>query len=129
MHPSALDVSAVVESANRRLFQRIHFDADVRLYSDRAMWPTRLLDISLKGALVERPENWDAPVGKIQRLEIRMHQTLVISVNAHIAHVTPTNVGYRFQRIDLDSFVRLKRLIELNLGDPNLLNRELSNLV
>ena len=122
-------MSAIVESANRRLFQRIHFDADVRLYSDRAMWPTRLLDISLKGALVERPENWESAVGKIQRLEIRMHTTLVISVNAHVAHVTPAQVGYQFQRIDLDSFVRLKRLIELNLGDPKLLNRELSNLV
>lgn len=122
-------MNAVVEAANRRLFQRIHFDADVRLYSDRAMWPTRLLDISLKGALLERPEGWESVLGKIQRLEIRMHTTLVISVNAHVAHIGPTTLGYRFQRIDLDSFVRLKRLIELNLGDPQLLNRELSNLV
>lgn len=118
-----------MQSANRRLFQRIHFDADVRLYSERAMWPTRLLDISLKGALVEKPDAWEAQIGKIQRLELRMHTTLVISVNAHVAHVTPTTIGYQFQRIDLDSFIKLKRLIELNLGDPNLLSRELTNLI
>jgi len=37
-------------------------------------------------------------------------------------------IGFRWDRIDLDSFAQLKRLVELNLGDPDLLNRELSAL-
>jgi hypothetical protein len=40
----------------------------------------------------------------------------------------PHRIGYRWEKIDLDSFSQLKRLVELNLGDPELLNRELSAL-
>jgi hypothetical protein len=57
-------------------------EAEVRLYSDRAMWTTRLFDISLKGALVERPLGWEGTTGKTQRLEIRVSSAHVISVNA-----------------------------------------------
>jgi len=114
--------------AERRVFHRIPIEAEVRLYSDKAMWTTRLLDISLKGALVERPVAWEAPIGRTQRLEIRMAAASVISVNGRIARVSTAIVGFRFERLDLDSFVRLKRLVELNLADPRLLHRELAAL-
>ena len=44
------------------------------------------------------------------------------------AHVMPHRIGFEWQKIDLDSFAELKRLVELNLGDPAILNRELSAL-
>ena len=40
----------------------------------------------------------------------------------------PHQGSLEFSSVDLDSFSQLKRLIELNLGDPALLNRELSAL-
>jgi len=112
----------------RRVFHRIPIEAEVRLYSDRAMWTTRLFDISLKGALVERPLGWEGTPGKTQRLEIRMNSTTVISVNARIARAATATVAFRMDRLDLDSFIRLKRLVELNLGDARLLHRELAAL-
>ncbi|HET7845668.1 MAG TPA: PilZ domain-containing protein [Xanthomonadales bacterium] len=121
-------MSALPVADNRRQFRRIPFDGEVRLYSDRAMWSTRLIDISLKGALVDRPEGWEGVNGKRQRLDLRVASGLIISVAGLIAHASPRFVGYRFDKIDLDSFVRLKRLIELNLGDPEMLNRELGSL-
>ena len=66
--------------------------------------------------------------GRIQRLELRVATGLIISVSAQIAHAGARYVGYRFGRIDLDSFVRLKRLIELNLGDPDAIGREIAAL-
>jgi hypothetical protein len=53
---------------------------------------------------------------------------LIISVSAVVAHAGARFVGYRFGRIDLDSFVRLKRLIDLNLGDAEATARELGAL-
>ena len=122
-------MSALPHPEAARKFRRIALDAEVRLYSDRAMWTTRMVDISLHGALLARPEGWTGQIGKTQRLELRMHSALTISVNATIANTTETGIGYRFERIDLESFTRLKRLIELNTGDPELVHRELAALV
>ncbi|HET9484367.1 MAG TPA: PilZ domain-containing protein [Xanthomonadales bacterium] len=118
-------MSALPEPVNRRQFRRVRIDADVRVYSDRAMWPTRSIDVSLKGAMIERPAEWSGECGKTQRLELRFHALLIVSVNATVVHLGTRFIGYRFQRMDLDSFMRLKRIIELNLGDPELLSQEL----
>lgn len=118
-------VSALPVPDNRRQFRRVRIDADARVYSDRAMWPSRCIDVSLKGALIDRPVEWSGENGNTQRLELRFHALLVVSVNATVAHIGNHVLGYRFQRMDLDSFMRLKRIIELNLGDPELLSEEL----
>lgn len=119
---------AEAQAAERRVFRRIRFDGELRLYSERAMWSTRLHDISLHGALVERPEAWDGQPGRTQRIELRVASGVVISVSAVVAHAGARYIGYRFGRIDLDSFVRLKRLVELNLGDAETTTRELAAL-
>ena len=121
-------MSLVPDPDNRRQFQRVRLDAAVRLYSDREMWATTLVDLALKGALVERPKEWIGEVGKIQRLELRVNPLVIVSANARIAHVGENFIGFCFERMDLDSFVALKRLIELNVGDPAQLGRELAAL-
>lgn len=119
---------AIVRPEDRRAFRRIRFDGEVRLYSEKAMWSTRLHDVSLHGALIERPDGWEGQAGRTQRLELRVAAGLIISVSAIIAHAGGRYIGYRFGRIDLDSFVRLKRLVELNTGDPDGVRRELEAL-
>jgi hypothetical protein len=121
-------VHADAQAAERRVFRRIRFDGELRLYSERAMWSARLHDISLHGALVERPEGWEGQAGRTQRIELRVAAGVVISVSAVVAHAGARFIGYRFGRIDLDSFVRLKRLVELNLGDAETSTRELAAL-
>jgi hypothetical protein len=59
---------------------------------------------------------------------LRVASGVVISVSAVVAHAGARYIGYRFGRIDLDSFVRLKRLVELNLGDAETTTRELAAL-
>jgi hypothetical protein len=121
-------VHAAERPEERRRFRRIRFDGEVRLYSEKAMWATRLADVSLHGALIERPAGWEGQLGRIQRLELRVATGLIISVSAEVAHVGTRYVGYRFGRIDFDSFVRLRRLVELNLGDPEATSREFEAL-
>ena len=112
----------------RRRFQRFHFEGTVKLYSDKAMWETKLTDISLKGVLIERPVDWNGKTGTSYRMDLRINNSVIISMGVIAAHVMPHRVGFQWQKIDLDSFAQLKRLVELNLGDPAILNRELSAL-
>ena len=116
------------DAPNRRRFQRFHFEGTVKLYSDKAMWESKLVDISLKGVLIERPVEWNGKVGSRYRMDLRINQTVIISMGVNAAHIMPHRIGFEWQKIDLDSFAELKRLVELNLGDPAILNRELSAL-
>ena len=119
---------AVADHAERRRFQRFNFEGAVRLYSDKAMWESNLVDISLKGVLIERPHDWPGKVGDHYRVDLRINSGVVISMGVIAAHMMPHRIGFAWQKIDLDSFARLKRLVELNLGDADMLNRELSAL-
>lgn len=111
-----------------RRFTRIDFEAEVKIYSAGAMWDTSVLDISLKGALCSRPEGWNAVASKSYRLELRLPGGSRISMNANAANADERTIGFEWSKIDFDSFTHLKRLIELNIGDPELMNRELSAL-
>ncbi|HZP64736.1 MAG TPA: PilZ domain-containing protein [Rudaea sp.] len=121
-------MSHETNQAERRRFHRFTFEGTVKLYSDKAMWETKLVDISLKGVLIERPMEWNGKTGTSYRMDLRINNSVIISMGVITAHVMPHRVGFQWQKIDLDSFAQLKRLIELNLGDPDLLNRELSAL-
>lgn len=114
--------------AERRRFHRFSFEGTVRLYSGTAMWETKLVDISLKGVLIERPLNWNGKVGGTYRMDLRINNSVIISMGVTTAHIMPHRLGFKWEKIDLDSFAQLKRLVELNLGDPEILNRERSSL-
>ena len=114
--------------AERRRFHRFSFEGTVRLYSGTAMWETKLVDISLKGVLIERPADWNGKVGGSYRMDLRINHSVIISMGVTTAHIMPHRLGFKWEKIDLDSFSQLKRLVELNLGDPEILNRELSAL-
>ncbi len=114
--------------SERRRFHRFDFEAQVRLYSGNRQWETELVDISLKGVLLRRPEDWTGTSGEVFRVEIHLEGGVVISMSVIAAHVNQDRIGFHCERIDMDSFSHLKRLIELNLGDPSLFTRELSAL-
>ncbi|MEM9533255.1 MAG: PilZ domain-containing protein [Pseudomonadota bacterium] len=116
------------DSSERRRFHRINLDAQVHLYSGSQAWRSELIDISLKGALLKRPDEWSGKPGDFYRIEIRLEGGVVISMSVGVAHISEDRIGFICQRIDMDSFVHLKRLVELNLGDATLLTRELSGL-
>jgi len=116
----------------KRRFTRIPFDANVLLSQDgknSKEWRSRLLDISLKGILIETPKNWDGVVGEHFRLEIIFADSgSLISGNVIVAHSEDTHVGFEMMQIDAESVGHLRRLVELNLGNPELLDRELAAL-
>ncbi len=116
------------EEQQQRAFSRIPFEADVKLIQEGREWQGRLRDLSLKGALVERPQGWDEGSGGDFVLEIALDGGVVIRMDVEVAHVEEDRIGFHCKDIDLDSVTHLRRLVELNLADPALLERELAAL-
>ena len=113
---------------DKRNFSRIIFDAHTHISHDDKEWKTELLDISLKGALVERPDNWDEELGSEHLLRISLSGDNRIDMQASVAHVEANQIGFACHHIDLDSITHLRRIVELNTGNEELLHRELSSL-
>ncbi len=117
-------------SENRRQFQRVLFDADTRIEGDSGGISAKLIDISLNGALIERPKHWSAATGEKVTISITLDQEEAFSIlmQAEIAHTEEDRIGLHCEHIDMDSITNLRRLLELNLGDPVFLERELAAL-
>jgi hypothetical protein len=115
----------------RRRFRRILFDAPVSLLVAGSEYRTTLIDISLKGALVQAPTPWpvDLRPAPPVLLCIALDQSgSQIKMQGHLVHQELRQVGFLCDHIDMDSITHLRRLVELNLGDSALLERELSAL-
>ena len=113
----------------KRRFSRIPFDANVLLTQHGTEWRSKLLDISLKGVLIETPSNWDAAIGEHFYLDVIFADSgSLINCNIAVAHENDNHVGFQITQIDVESVSHLRRLVELNLGNPDLLNRELTAL-
>ena len=115
--------------ADRRRFKRIAFDARTELCQGEFIWPVKLIDLSLKGILIERPEPWLGDPKKIFSVDIHLSKDFDIKMDVQLTHDDPRHLGFVCRYISLESIERLRRLIELNLGDPQELERELGALI
>jgi hypothetical protein len=114
----------------RRRFSRVVFHRPAELDTRDGRASCEVLDVSLRGALVEAPVGFEAGVGRPCTLTIRLDAgDATIRMEGEIAHRAGIQVGVRCKEIDLDSIAHLRRLVELNLGDAELLHRELSALI
>ena len=112
----------------RRRFQRFLFDAPVVIQGGRNSRRSKLLDVSLNGALVAEPPGWSPGPSGEYRIQIQLSEDTVIDMLATVSHEERGHIGFQCQHIDMDSISHLRRLVELNLGDPALLERELDAL-
>ncbi len=118
-------------TGNKRRFTRVIHDSRVTISGPSQTWQTQLIDISLKGALVTRPDGWEKNPGDRFSINIELGENadIVISMEVvAIAHASENSIGFECLDIDVESITHLKRLMELNLGDSDLLHREFSAL-
>ncbi len=114
----------------RRRFSRITFHRPAELEALGERISCELLDVSLKGALFEVPASARARAGQPATLTIRLDAgDAVIRMQGDVIHREGRQVGLRCKEIDIESIAHLRRLVELNLGDEELLERELSALI
>lgn len=112
-----------------RHFSRIPFLADIQLHLATGVQTGRLLDIALKGALVETAQPVAAELGDSCDLVLPLGDDgAQIAMEGAIVHRKGLQIGIECRHIDLDSLTRLRRLLELNLGDTALPKKELAHL-
>jgi len=116
----------------QRHFSRISFHADVQLHFTLSdfVQAAILLDISLKGALIETLQPVNPDKGNICSLTLSLSEVgEYIIMEGKVVHHRGNNIGIECQHIDMDSMINLRRLVELNLGEPGLLERELTEIL
>ena len=113
---------------NRRRFQRIAFDAATELVQGAQRWDVELHDLSLKGLLIKRPEGWHGDAERPFLATISLAADISVQMEILLMRDDHELLGFVCQYIDLDSISHLRRLVELNLGDGSLLERELAAL-
>ena len=113
----------------RRHFVRVGFDAPALLTTATDAYSVHVQDLSLKGALLMVPAQANLEAGVLCQLTIPLADTgNHIAMSAEVAHMEGLHTGLLCRGIDLDSVTHLRRLIELQLGDPALLERDLGEL-
>jgi len=112
----------------RRQYQRIAFIADVVLKQNNQQWSCGLEDISLKGMLIAAPENIQANLDAPYEIELVLGEGATISMQANISHTTNTHWGMQWDNIELEGLTHLRRLLELNMQDPQEMHREMAEL-
>lgn len=118
-----------IPDGEHRRFSRIPFDAQAELFCAGNHWHSHLIDLSLHGALIARPAGWQGKSDDRCALKIHLGgNETVINMDTSVAHMEEGRIGLHCLHIDLDSITHLRRFVELNLGDADLLNRELSAL-
>lgn len=117
------------ETANeRRRFQRIAFDAPTEIIQGERRWTVELHDVSLKGLLIKRPNGWNGDPNQAFDASIQLADDTRVLMEVVLTRTQDDLLGFVCRHIDLDSISHLRRLVELNLGDDSLLERELAAL-
>lgn len=112
----------------RRRFHRIAFDAPTEIIQGERSWAVELHDVSLKGLLIKRPGGWNGDPHQPFEASIRLGDDACVRMEVVLTRTQDNLLGFVCRHIDLDSISHLRRLVELNLGDESLLERELAAL-
>ena len=112
----------------RRHFVRVQFDTPGQLRWPSQAVAVRVLDLSLKGALLQATDTAALQTGQRCELTVPLAHQEYIAMTVQVAHLQGQQIGVACLSVDIDSVTHLRRLIELQLGDPRLLERDLAEL-
>ena len=123
------DTRKTAAAHERRKFSRILFDAHVELAQGEFHWRASLLDISLKGLLLQQTLPAEVIESEPILVKVLLTDNTSIAMSVMVAHQHHNQTGLMCTAIDIDSVSHLRRLIELNLGDALAAERELCELL
>ncbi len=115
----------------QRRFTRIPFHVPAQLEYRGGKLPCALVNVSLKGALVELSEGPAPAKGSTCAVTIDLDpgSGARIRMDGDVAHQRGLQVGIRCDELDLESVQHLRRILEFNVGDEAVVLRELGELV
>ena len=111
---------------NKRRFTRIKFEEQCVLEYGVRSFSGRLLNISLKGALVEFLQDINFRQGDLWRLSFHLgNPDFILRFGVEVAHTADNLAGFRFVEVDLNTMFHLRNLLEARSGDPERVRGEL----
>lgn len=119
-------------STERRQFARVAFAAGAELITTQSRLACQVIDISLKGVLLRLPAGVQPQPGMPCLVRLPLDGSgseACIAMAGELAHVEGDHVGVLCRSIDLESITHLRRLVDVNLGDPAASERELKALI
>lgn len=111
----------------KRRFHRVPFQCQTQVKCGDQTFVGELLDISMKGALILVRDQPEWPLGRTCYLDIKLESGDVhLHFESEMVHKQENHYGFRFLTEDIDTFAHLRRLLELNIGDTDEVDRELA---
>lgn len=112
---------------HNRHFRRIPFAAVVTVNVGRDIWSGELIDVAMKGAMIGTDTPLPLILGAHCSLCILLPGAPIsLDFQAVLIHCEDSRYGFRFVSEDLENLTHLRKLIELNTGDPEATRSELS---
>ena len=114
----------------RRKYVRVLFEGGVRVKAGEKWLETKVVDVSLKGLLLEWPFEDELKDGDIYPVEMPLNEGgEVIRMEAALSHVKEGKAGFSWKIIDGESLAHLRTLLSYNISDSEQVDLELRNLV
>lgn len=111
----------------KRAFVRVPFKISTTVRtSDRTIWSSNTLDISMSGLRLSTTESIP-PEGTFCEVEIVLTESpepVIIEARGSIVRSTPGTLAVHFSEIDVDSYDHLQQLILNNSVDPEKAEQE-----
>jgi hypothetical protein len=123
-----------MSESERRQFQRVSFDTPAKLSLEQQEFSCQIIDLSIHGVLLRAHGVVNSKIGTRYSLSIPLGQDNAsqaesINMQVTLAHNSPESLGFACESISLESITHLRRIVELNSGNSDLLERELESLI
>lgn len=113
----------------RRQFSRVVYQVPVKLSQGQVNISGSIQDLSLHGLLIQCNELQQLSDNVPVQVSFTLtNSDIKIQLEATIVSTINTSMRLRIEHLDIDSISHLKRLVELNVGDDELLYREIKHL-
>jgi hypothetical protein len=126
---ACLFIGHIKLSMERRQFNRILFEAKANILLAKHSWEVTLLDLSLRGALIQPPSIFEHDPMQLYSLRYHLQGSDKKIVMLGSLHPYNNNrFGFETHYMDIHSATELRTLISLNTFNVDLLERDLQGL-
>ena len=116
--------------ADKRHFSRIDFVTKALVSFNDKKCRVTIKNISLNGALFYYTRKLPFHLDDELRLTIVLTSSRIkLNFICKLIHHEKNNYGLKFKKVDIDTIIHLRRLLELNTGNPDKIIHELPFLI
>lgn len=114
----------------KRRFSRVSFAEKSIIEFQGSSFDVDILNISLKGALVQLADGFTCRQGDNWKLSFQLgNSDIVMEFMAVVVHTSGSQAGVKFLETDLNTMIHLRNLMEARTMDPEKVRGELDFLI